>query len=257
MIGKSKNIIGLLYHDIIRLERADESGFTGGGTHRYTISPSKFRQHLQTIADSQYDPGLVTDNVDSYTVLITFDDGGSSAIQAAEILEEFGFYGHFQIVIDRVGDPGFLSWDEIKSLSKRGHVIGSHTMTHSNLLRASEEKLRYELIESRKIIHDRLGQCQHISIPYGGHNSKVLKEALQAGYPYVFTSEPVRHRFVDTGNKIGRWNIWHHTDNKDLQNILQDKSTKTLPIKFRHRLLNTAKYLLGRKRFICIRDKIL
>lgn len=257
MLGKQKNGIALLYHDIVRLERADESGFTGGGTYRYTLAPNKFRQHLQTIADSEYDPGLVTDSVDRQTVLLTFDDGGSSARQTAEILEEFGYHAHFQIVIDRVGDPGFCSWEEIESLSERGHIIGSHTMSHPNLLRASEKKLRYELIESRETICDRLGQCPHISIPHGVYDDKVLEEALQAGYPYVFTSEPIRHRFVDTGDKIGRWNMWHDTDSKNLQNILQARLSKTLPIKVRYYTLRIIKDIIGRERFVNIRDKVL
>ena len=41
-------------------------------------------------------------------VLLTFDDGGKSAVRIADLLEEQGWRGHFFITTAMIGEPGFV-----------------------------------------------------------------------------------------------------------------------------------------------------
>ncbi len=77
-----------------------------------------------------------------------------------------------------------MSWEDLKSLIAYGHVIGSHTVTHSMLgTMNNEEELRFELEESGKIINSKLGIFPlTISYPVGSYNDEVIRLSKIAGY---------------------------------------------------------------------------
>ena len=69
--------------------------------------------------------------LDPSSWLITFDDGGVSALQTtADLLEKYGWRGVFFVTTDRIGTPTFLNADHVRELHRRGHVIGSHSCSH-------------------------------------------------------------------------------------------------------------------------------
>src|SRR5262245_21291510 len=109
----------LMYHDVAAAGAEDASGFPGRDAALYKVTPELFEQHLRAVRKSAL-PAPV----------LTFDDGGVSAMAAAEILERFGFIGHFFITTNYIGTPGFVSETGIRELSGRGHVIGSHSCSH-------------------------------------------------------------------------------------------------------------------------------
>ena len=47
--------------------------------------------------------------------------------------------------------------DQILEMHSAGWEVGSHSMNHLDLRELEEEKLRFEIVESRKILEDRLG----------------------------------------------------------------------------------------------------
>jgi peptidoglycan/xylan/chitin deacetylase (PgdA/CDA1 family) len=77
-----------------------------------------------------------------------------------------------------------MSWEDLKSLIASGHVIGSHTVTHSMLgTMNNEEELRFELEESGNIINRKLGFFPlTISYPVGSYNNDVIRLSKMAGY---------------------------------------------------------------------------
>jgi len=85
----------------------------------------------------------------------------------------------------------FLSWDEVRSLSRRGFAIGSHTVEHPILTRLSQSELAHELVDSKRRIETETGaECRWIAYPNGGPNdfsSAVLVAAKRAGYRLGFT----------------------------------------------------------------------
>jgi peptidoglycan/xylan/chitin deacetylase (PgdA/CDA1 family) len=59
-----------------------------------------------------------------------------------------------------------MNWDHIRRLASRGHLIGSHTMTHPNLAQIPEEEARFELSESKRRLEAALGfPIVHFSYP--------------------------------------------------------------------------------------------
>ena len=64
------------------------------------------------------------------------------------------------------GERLMMNWDEIGQMSRTGHVIGSHTISHPNLAHVEDDKMCWELEESKRILEGKLGQrVIHFSYP--------------------------------------------------------------------------------------------
>jgi peptidoglycan/xylan/chitin deacetylase (PgdA/CDA1 family) len=138
---------------------------------------------------------------------LTFDDGGKSALHAAEELDRRGWRGHFFIVTDRIGCRTFLNRAEIRRLHERGHRIGSHSHTHPNIFRElAPAQMLEEWRVSSGILSDLLGApCEHAAVPGGDISELVLRTADSAGFRFLFTVEPeLQPRLVGRCRVLGR-----------------------------------------------------
>jgi peptidoglycan/xylan/chitin deacetylase (PgdA/CDA1 family) len=154
-----------------------------------------FTAHLDRIGSAHCAPELIeTVNLTQpgHHVLLTFDDGGKSALQAADELERRGWKGHFFIITARIGQAPFLGSAEVQQLRLRGHVIGSHSHNHPSLFRElPPQRLLQEWQGSRDWLEQLLGEpVITASVPGGDISEQVLDSAVEAGFKYLFTSEP-------------------------------------------------------------------
>jgi peptidoglycan/xylan/chitin deacetylase (PgdA/CDA1 family) len=203
----------LMYHDIVAPGHDDSSGFPGAAAARYKLDTNAFAQHLGTLAGS----GLRFASVNSAAAssearcLLTFDDGGASAVEIAAALAAHGMTGHFFVVTERIGQPGFVTADDLRMLRAAGHVVGSHSHTHpAEISRLGAAALAAEWQQSV----DRLRQCLGepilvASVPGGFYSRPVALAAAAAGIRYLFTSEPTaRTHQVDGCLVLGRYALW-------------------------------------------------
>src|SRR6187397_514021 len=103
----------------------------------YTVSINSFKEQLKLLADSGYHsvlPGQLNDYLIKGTPLpskpfmLTFDDTRQEHYSiAAPEMEKYGFKGVFFVMTIPIGRPNYMTTEQIKELSDRGHVIGSHT----------------------------------------------------------------------------------------------------------------------------------
>lgn len=181
-----------MYHDIC--EDSSASGFAGADAALYKISSVEFSSHLEAISVKiKEKPTLVTDwNNDASAVFITFDDGGNSALKAAEVLENKGWYGHFFITTGRIGMENFVSRDEIIQLHRRGHVVGSHSDSHPlRMASLSREEIFNEWRVSIEKLAEILGEKIMVASVPGGFYSKEVAECAETnGIEFLFNSEP-------------------------------------------------------------------
>lgn len=77
-----------------------------------------------------------------------------------------------------------MNWDDLRTLHKEGHFIGSHTVTHGMLGTMNDEaEILHELAQSAKRIEAELGYFpQTISYPVGSYNQKTIELSKQVGY---------------------------------------------------------------------------
>lgn len=206
----------LIYHDLAARKERDSAGFPGPVAGRYKVDPGDFERHLEAIARSGshvglWDPAGAADA----GAAITFDDGGVSALAAADALERRGWRGHFFITTGRLGSPGFLDEGGVRDLADRGHAVGGHSHTHPTYFgRLSRADQLEEWRRSREELARILGgePPRGASVPGGFFTPQVAETAAEAGYSWLMTSEPESRLRTGWGIPVlGRYTIWATT----------------------------------------------
>lgn len=158
-------------------------------------------------------------------VLISFDDGYENNFTLAHpVLLELGLKANLFLVYETTGHHNFwhdpsseawqpmLTWEQVREmLDSKVWEIGSHTMRHANLEKASPEDARWEIGESKKRLEDKLGvPMEAFGYPYGaGAYDPRLREAVyESGYrmdfgikqgktwPSDFRAEPLKRLYI-------------------------------------------------------------
>jgi peptidoglycan/xylan/chitin deacetylase (PgdA/CDA1 family) len=170
-------------------------------------------------------------------LIISFDDGMSSNYSiAAPLLEKYGFRGWFFVPVDLVSAPPSeqmhfarshlilpdstsskaervaMSWDELRDLDRRQHVIGCHTRSHLRMSpELPESVLEYEISSGKAVLEGSLGHTCACYAWVGGeeetYTSGAARMIRNAGYKYSFTtnSDPITRK-VDP-YQLGRNNV--------------------------------------------------
>lgn len=124
-------------------------------------------------------------------LLMCFDDGFRGLWDERVYFFREGICPTVFIAVDLVGQPGYLTWDEIRDLQSHGFVFQSHTWSHRPLTDVLDEELLHELADARMAIGRGLGyDPDMLCFPCGMHSQKVVEAAKAAGYRKLFASYP-------------------------------------------------------------------
>jgi peptidoglycan/xylan/chitin deacetylase (PgdA/CDA1 family) len=226
------NAYSLMYHDVVRPGALDASGFCSPDANTYKLDADVFEDHLAAITDAveltgfQRTPGLR--EILRYrpgarpAVLLHFDDGGACALDVADRLERAGWRGYFHITTDLIGTRGFVTASDIRELDARGHVIGSHSMSHPERMSSFRwDAMVREWWVSEATLDDLLGKPVVVASMPGGYCShRVVKTAAQAGIEFLFTSEPTsRFGWFGGCTVLGRYAIRRATRAEEAASI--------------------------------------
>jgi peptidoglycan/xylan/chitin deacetylase (PgdA/CDA1 family) len=190
------------------------------------VTPRGFEEHLlllkregfRTLTLSEFHAHLSGARpVQGRAAVITFDDGYlDNWVCAYPLLKKHGLRAVVSVVTERAelardamrprmdagaaspdtrkderGPEGFLSWRELKAMTDSGvFEVASHTHTHRDFQRERPyADLRQELIESRRLIEERLGVWTGaVFWPWGDCEREWSKTAAEAGYRMAFTT---------------------------------------------------------------------
>jgi peptidoglycan/xylan/chitin deacetylase (PgdA/CDA1 family) len=188
------SLASLMYHDVVSAGRWDDSGFPGSAAAHYKLDTANFLAHLDALSNG----GVQFANPDTVAggryegCLLTYDDGGSSALSIGEAMLKRGIRGCFFITTARIDTPGFVSAQDLRALRRDGHLIGSHSHTHpSNIAQLDTSALHEEWRRSVDTLEQVLSEKVHTaSVPGGFMSAAVLRAAEAAGIRTLFTSEP-------------------------------------------------------------------
>ena len=135
-------------------------------------------------------------------LLTTFDDGHKSDIELVlPLLLDRKASASFFIVPSFIGQRGFLTWKDVAKLSNSGMDIGSHSLSHVDFRKINNNKAISELVDSKKLIEDKIGKSVvSFSFPYGFVPRGAGELALASGYTYVFGS---MHGIIQKKNNSG------------------------------------------------------
>jgi peptidoglycan/xylan/chitin deacetylase (PgdA/CDA1 family) len=140
-------------------------------------------------------------------VAVTFDDGYASVIEnalpelqqrsiPATVFVPTGSWGKRPGWIKSQDHPSLqeriISREELQILAAEPLVsIGSHTVSHPNLLQVPVREANRELVASKAELENLLGRhVERLSFPHGAYDVSLVRLALGAGYRQVFTIEP-------------------------------------------------------------------
>lgn len=224
--GTSLKTITLGYHDVGDAVSQAADSERVAPLH-YSLSREAFRRHLLAFRGAGLQLSTVGEASAEKAVLVTFDDGAIGGYTcAAPELESFGWRGHFFITIDWIGRNGFMNRDQIRDLRRRGHVIGSHTVSHpSRMSHLSWDQLMREWTESRAVLSDLLGEpVVSASVSDGYYSRTVGRAAAASGLQYLFNSEATaKVDEVDGCSILGRYSILANTSAEEALDLAAGK----------------------------------
>lgn len=171
--------------------------------HKFYVTPENFRMQMEYISENGIKTIDLNNGIDG-DVLITFDDGDKSNLEAARLLSQLGLKGVFYVVRDySLNDPDYLNEEDIKEISGLGHTIGVHGYDHEWYTRKSKELLVAELDETAKWIETLTGKkVTTLSAP-GGRITKEILQAIKKNLPYLkYIRNSVCYHSTDTGQMI-------------------------------------------------------
>lgn len=122
---------------------------------------------------------------------VSFDDGNKSDITIGfPALLERGVPGYFFVVADRVGAPGYLTGDDLRTLREGGMQVGLHGMHHQPWRGLDDDELDMEVLDAKRTLEAELEDTVSIAAcPFGSYDRRVLGRLRNAGFRRVFSSD--------------------------------------------------------------------
>lgn len=191
-ILSKKEVPILCYHNI-----RDFSSSASGNIKVYTVKPPAFAQQMKALADAGYETimpqqlydYLVYDGpLPAKPIMITFDDTREEQfkIGAAE-MKKYGFKGVFFIMTVSINRPGYMSKEQIKSLSDDGHVVGAHTWDHHMVTKYTGDDWNTQLVKPKAKLEKIIEKpVTDFAYPFGLWNTTALPEIKKSDYKMAY-----------------------------------------------------------------------
>jgi len=133
-------------------------------------------------------------NNDSKKVIICFDDGYNSVYKYAyPVLKQYNITMTCALITSYINSgksSGYgrsytymNKWEIQELIDSLGVEIASHSISHPNLTKLSDEQVKYELIRSKRVL-DSLFNQETITFvyPYGAANRRIIDLTKKSGY---------------------------------------------------------------------------
>ena len=187
----------LMYHYV------DASPVAGAAGNRLTVRTREFERQMDFLAQKGYHTVSLAQVHAAMTggaalpakpIVLTFDDGGLDDYTVAyPILRSHGFVGAFFVITASVGEATSMTWSQLQEMQRNGMEIQSHTESHPDLTKLTNDALTAELSRSRLMIQAQLGTAPiALSYPFGYYNRRVIDSAQAAGYLMAVTTHQGR-----------------------------------------------------------------
>lgn len=123
---------------------------------------------------------------------LTFDDAAISQWEVAmPELVAANVSATFFVPVSLVGQPKYMSWDQLRALHSKGFSIQSHGVSHDKVSEMPESLAMMELRKSADLIEREIGKRPFaFSTPFGEWTPRVAEMVEEAGYSVLRTTEP-------------------------------------------------------------------
>lgn len=230
-------VVCLLYHRFVTQAEYDA---LRGDDRYYAVSDERFEEHLRSLRDGGYRT-LATDECLAYlrgeftppekSVLLTIDDGYVSTLTRAQpLLKKYGMRATLFATADEnahifaEGRPRQrrLTNEELQTLDPSVIDVQAHGLSHRPLRDMSNDNLAVELTASRMVLAKVTGRpVRCMAVPGNHYDARVLREAKQAGYEAVFTSDAGSLDVGDDPFGLPRVNVAGYFDAAGVASIIE------------------------------------
>ena len=172
------------------------------GDSRYpstNIKKEQFIEHINELLKPEYNvigiekAILAINNIEPVkdrSVVITIDDAYSSVYEYAwPIFKKYNLPFTLFVSTDVIDNktPGYMNWEQIRTLRDNGVTIGSQTKSHPHMFKLTTEKIIEELSISNKRFIDEIGsKPKFFAYPYGEYNLEVIEQVKLHGFVAAF-----------------------------------------------------------------------
>ena len=213
------------------------------------IKINNFLKHLEIIQNNNiefinpknFEEELI-ENKNKRKILLTIDDGFSSFYKNAwPILKERKIPFILFVNTREVGSYNYMSWKEIKEISKEDFVeIGNHSHTHEYLVDEDDMIIKDDIQKSINIFNNKLGKNSNFfSYPFGEYSVSFKNIIKSLGFKYAFGQHSGVIDETKDFYELPRFPI----NEKYGEYSRFISLTKTLPFKYK-KILPEEKYLL-------------
>lgn len=206
----------LLYHSVVpTVQKGDKLAVTVNFFERQMRFLKKFKYNVISLENLSE---LIRENkILPKTVVMTLDDGfKDNYTYAFPILKKYNFPATIFLIVNEVGQADDrLNWEEVRIMQDSGLIdFGSHTRSHLYLTALKREKLENEIVESRRIMEEKLKQPVHtFSYPYGDINARVESLIHDLGFKVAVGVWPERRYAADDLHALRRIPINYISEN--------------------------------------------
>lgn len=187
-----KQIPILCYHQIRDWKETDSKT-----ARPYIVPVDQFKAQMKALSDSGYTT-ILPDQLYAYlaagipvpdkAVMLTFDDGDKDQYTTGlPELDKYGFKGVFFIMTVSIGRSIYMTKDQIRSLSDKGHVIGSHTWDHKNVKKFEAGDWVTQIEKPSRQLEEITGKpVRYFAYPFGLWKPEVIPSLKERGMVAAF-----------------------------------------------------------------------
>ncbi len=121
-------------------------------------------------------------------IALTFDDGYKEHLRIARYLAWRDIKATFFIIAGLKEYMGrkLLEPEDVRAIHEMGHEIGSHTVTHIDMVETDRDTMLEELVRSKEVLEDIIHDTVvSFAYPYGPPHSDEAARLARSVYPIV------------------------------------------------------------------------
>lgn len=187
----------LMYHQVghFRSPKAHRASFCHVRRFRGQMAYLKLFGYSVISLEQAYRGLFEGEPLPQRAVVLTFDDGYENFREHAwPILQRHGFPATVFLVTELMGKTArwltskgdstpLMSTETVRQLRREGVSFGSHALSHPRLSKIDPEQMRREVIDSKNVLEDILGEAvPDFCYPYGDYDARVRDTVAEAGY---------------------------------------------------------------------------